>query len=131
MKIIEQQIANLDKALSAKDIDSVLAIYSKNACLVKQPGELARGIDEIAEHYKTLFSLNIPMTITTEAVNTIQSESLVLVTSSWTLKGVDPNGNAGSVKKIANMVFTWGEGDKWLLLIDNPFGPELVANVNA
>lgn len=68
------------------------------------------------------------MTISTEVVKVIQSENLALVTTSWILEGVDPEGNAGSVRKIANMVFTRNEGGKWLLLIDNPFGPELVTN---
>ena len=68
------------------------------------------------------------MTITTELVRTIQTAGLALVTTSWTLEGIDADGNRGSVRKIANMVFRRNEGEDWLLLIDNPFGPELVTS---
>lgn len=128
MEAIETQIAKLDRAISNKDIEFVLAMYCINASLVKLPGELASGIDEIRAHYEALFSLNISMTITTQIVKVVQSGDLVLATTSWTLEGVDPEGNPGSTEKIANMVFTKNEDSQWLLLIDNPFGPELVIN---
>lgn len=126
MEAIENQIAKLDAAISNKDIESTLAIYCENASMVKLPGEVAIGIDEIRAHYEKLFSLNIPMTIRTEIAKVIQSENTALVTTSWILEGVDPEGNAGRIQKIANMVFTRNDSDRWLLLIDNPFGPELV-----
>jgi len=126
MEVIEHLIASLDQAVSNKDIESIREIYATDACLVKQPGELARGIDEITAHYEALFALNIPLTITTEIVKSISVRSMVLVTSSWLMEGVDPEGNKGSVKKIANMVFVAADGDGWQLLVDNPFGPELL-----
>lgn len=128
MEVIENQITNLDKAISNKDLESILAIYCNNASLVKLPGEVAVGIDEIKAHYEALFSMNIPMTITTQLVMVVRSENVVLATTKWNLEGIDPEGNAGSIEKIANMVFTKNAGGEWLLLIDNPFGPELVTN---
>lgn len=131
MQAIENQIAKLDKALSNKDLESVLAVYCHNASLVKLPGEFANGIDEIKSHYQSLFSMPITMTISTQFIKVILSGDTALVTTLWTLEGFDPEGNAGSVQKIANMVFTQTKDNKWQLLIDNPFGPEIVSNTKS
>ncbi len=96
--------------------------------MVKLPGEVVSGIDEIGAHYTALFSMNISMTITTEVVKVVQAENFILATTNWKLEGIDPEGEAGSTMKIANRVFRRNKDGKWLLLIDNPFGPELVTN---
>ncbi|MCG8416226.1 MAG: DUF4440 domain-containing protein [Pseudomonadales bacterium] len=123
---IEQIIENLDRAISEKQIEPIKSIYNENACLVKQPGDLAHGVDEVIAYYEALFSMNIPMTISTQLVKSVEANDLALVTTKWTLEGVDPEGNKGSVEKIASMVFSRSGESKWSLLIDNPFGPELL-----
>lgn len=127
MQSIEQRITELDRAISQKKIETIYSLYSPDARLVKQPGDVASGINEIVAHYEALFALNIPMTVTTHVVETIIAGDCAMVTSKWSLEGTDPDGNKGSVDKVANMVFTKSESRGWLLLIDNPFGPEILS----
>ncbi|MEM7362553.1 MAG: DUF4440 domain-containing protein [Pseudomonadota bacterium] len=123
---IEQLIAKLDRAISGKDIDAVRKIYDGSACLVRQPGDFAYGIDEIIEHYESLFSLNIPMTVSTQLLKTVETKNLALITTKWVLEGIDPDGNEGRVEKIANIVAGKNGESEWRVLIENPFGPELL-----
>lgn len=125
MQVISELVRKLDEAISKKDIESTLAIYSENSVVVKLPGQEARGIDQIRTHYEALYSMNIPMTVRTESLSMVQIDNLVLATSNWILEGVDPEGNTGSVRKVASMLFAKDGSDNWHLLIDNPFGPEL------
>lgn len=131
MQSIEEKISELDRAISRKDIEPIASIYSSEATLVKQPGEIANGISEITAHYKALFSMGISMTVTTHAVKTVVAGDTAMVTTRWTLEGIDPDGNKGSVEKVANMVFANSHEGGWLLLIDNPFGPEIIPAENA
>ena len=123
---IEQLIANLDQAITEKKIEAIKPLYDENASLVKQPGDIANGLDEITGHYQDLFSLNIPMTISTQEVKTVEAENLALITSKWTLEGTDPEGNKGRVEKVSNMVAAKSDRAGWRILIENPFGPELL-----
>jgi uncharacterized protein (TIGR02246 family) len=128
MSRIEELIRDLDSAITSKDIDAIRRIYDQNAVLVPQPGQIARGCDEIAAYYSALFGMNIPMSVTTTAVHTLEGDGLALLATRWTLKGTTPSGEKASIERTASMVLRRSAGELWKVCIDNPYGAEVLGN---
>lgn len=126
----ESLIRDLDSAITSKDIDSIRRIYDQNAVLVAQPGRIVRGREEIAAYYSALFGMNIPMSVTTTAMHTLESDSLALLATRWTLEGTTPTGEKASIDRTASMVLRKAAGEDWKVCIDNPFGAEVLGTRN-
>lgn len=126
MSGIERLIADLDSAITKKDIDAIRRIYDQDAIFVAQPGEIARGRDAIATYYSTLFGMNIPMSVTTTAVHSLEGDGLALLATRWTLEGTTPTGEKASVDRTASMVLRKHAGEGWKVCIDNPYGAEVL-----
>jgi uncharacterized protein (TIGR02246 family) len=127
MSGIERLILDLDNAITNKDLDAIRRIYDSKAVFVAQPGQVARGRDEIAKYYSALFGMNIPMSVTTTAVHTLESDGLALLATRWTLEGTTPTGEKASVERTASMVLRKQAGEEWKVYIDNPYGAEVLA----
>jgi uncharacterized protein (TIGR02246 family) len=126
MSEIESLIADLDSAITKKDIDAIRRIYSEDAIFVARPGEIARGRDAITTYYSTLFGMNIPMSIKTTAVHILGGDGLALLATRWTLEGTTPSGEKASVERTASMVLRKQAGEEWKVCIDNPYGAEVL-----
>ena len=131
MSAIEKLILDLDRAITSKDIHAIRRIYDQNAVFVAQPGRIARGREEIAAYYSALFGMNIPMSVTTTAVHTLEGDSLALLATRWTLEGTTPSGEKASIERTASMVLRKPAGDDWRVCIDNPYGAEVLGTSNA
>ena len=131
MSAIEGLIRDLDSAITCKDIDAIRRIYDQNAVFVTQPGQIARGREEIAAYYSALFGMNIPMSVTTTAVHTLEADAFALLTTRWTLKGTTPSGEKASIERTASMVLRKPAGEDWKVCIDNPYGAEVLGTSNA
>ena len=126
MSTIVELIRNLDRAITDKDIDAIRRIYAEEAVFVAQPGQIANGREEIVAYYSALFCMNIPMSVTTTAINSLESDGLALVTSRWTLEGRTPAGEKASLERTASMILRKEHGKEWQVHIDNPYGPEVL-----
>jgi uncharacterized protein (TIGR02246 family) len=127
MSAVAELIRDLDRAITSKDIDAIRRIYDGNAVFVAQPGQIANGREEIAAYYSALFGMNIPMSITTTAINSLEADGLALLTTRWTLEGTTPTGEKASVERTANMILRKQAGGEWKVCIDNPYGPEILS----
>jgi uncharacterized protein (TIGR02246 family) len=127
MSAVAELIRDLDRAITSKDIDAIRRIYDGNAVFVAQPGQIANGREEIAAYYSALFGMNIPMSITTTAINSLEADGLALLTTRWTLEGTTPTGEKASVERTANMILRKQAGGEWKVYIDNPYGPEILS----
>jgi uncharacterized protein (TIGR02246 family) len=120
----------LDHAIASKDIDAIRRIYDQDAVLVAQPGTIARGREAIAAYYAALFGMNIPMSVTTTAVHTLEADALALLATRWTLEGTTPTGEKASIERTASMVLRKSAGEDWKVCIDNPYGAEVLGTSN-
>jgi uncharacterized protein (TIGR02246 family) len=116
MNTIVELIRDLDRAITDKDIDAIRRIYADEAVFVAQPGQIANGREEIAAYYSTLFGMNIPMSVTTTAINSLESD----------VEGTTPAGEKASVERTASMILRKEHGREWKVQIDNPYGPEVL-----
>ncbi len=131
MSAIEKLIFDLDSAITSKDIDALRRIYDQNAVFVAQPGQIARGLEEVLAYYAALFAMNIPMSVTTTAVHTLEGDTLALLATRWTLEGTAPTGEKGRIERTASMVLRKQAGEVWKVCVDNPYGAEVLIHGNA
>lgn len=80
----------LGEAISAGDLDTALALYEPEACLVAEPGQIARGREAIRQSLGQFLALQPRLTM--EQVTALQTGDLALLSSTWSLTGTGPDG---------------------------------------
>lgn len=114
----------LVKALNRGDVDAAVAQYEPGASLVVQPGVVATGTIALREALAGFAALK--PAITTEAYKVIEAGDIALYCSRWRLRGTDPAGNAVQMGGRSSDVLRRQPDGKWLIALDNPFGPDIV-----
>jgi ketosteroid isomerase-like protein len=114
----------LVEALNRGDVDAAVAQYEPGATLVVEPGKLATGTLALREALAGLAALK-PV-ITTEAYQVIEAGDVALYCSRWRMRGTDPAGNPVQMGGRSSDVFRRQPDGKWLIVLDNPFGPDIV-----
>jgi uncharacterized protein (TIGR02246 family) len=124
MNNLDDVVKELDRAVNNKDLGAVLDCYEEDAILVIEPGRIAHGKSEISDFFNNIFQMEIKAyQITT---HTLQVGDIALFTSKWVAEGQALNGEKFTNQNIATSVFRKGADDKWRLVIDNAFGPEVL-----
>lgn len=116
-----QLLVTLNKYISARDLDAVLALHDENAGLVEFGGEVSRGLDELRTSYAGFFDINPDLKVL--PLQIVESDGLAIILGSYTLDYTNANGKVVSVEgKFGDMVRQQADGS-WLYLLDNPYAP--------
>lgn len=116
-----------DRAITAEDFDAVMQFYADDATLVVRPGlnvsgkpAIRRAFDAIAAHFHHSLKVRQGEFVVLESADT----ALVLMES--ILDVADEDGAETSTVRRATFVFRKGEDGRWLCVIDNSYGTELI-----
>lgn len=108
------------EAFNAGDADALLALYEPEACLVPQPGELARGTDALRAAAGAFLALQGRIELRTRRV--LQVGDLALLYGQWTIRGTGADGQAVELAgRDVEVVRRQADGT-WRYVIDDPFG---------
>jgi uncharacterized protein (TIGR02246 family) len=111
-------------AVAAGDIEAILAAYEPTGALVADPGKLAQGTAALREAFGHFMAMNPSISVAKHEV--IQADDIALHTSTWKMTGLAPDGSAFEQTGFSVVVLRKQADGRWLMVIDNPFGDNLL-----
>ena len=124
---LEKIIEAGDRAIVAEDFDAVPNFYTDDAVLVLKPGLYVRGKQQIRQAFVRIAEyFNHTLSAKQGNMLVLEAGSTALVISETVLDYVDREGLHRSEVRFATYVFNKGEDGKWLCVIDNSYGTELL-----
>lgn len=121
---IQSTIDTNNSAVSARDIEAILATYEPNAVLVGQPGKPVTGSPALRESFKQFLALNPTLTVTSQEI--VQADDVALHSYTWKMSGKAPDGTPVEQGGLSVVVLRKQPNGRWLMVIDNPFGDHLL-----
>ena len=109
-------------AMTAGDLEGVLALYEPQAQLVPDPGAQPVSGEALKEAHRAFISLKPTLEVRTE--NVIQSGDIAVLRSNWTIVGEQPDGTPVTLANRGIEVVRRQPDGSWKYVIDNPFGDE-------
>ncbi|MBU8804391.1 YybH family protein [Bacillus subtilis] len=127
---MEQQLKDIisacDLAIQNEDFDTLMNYYSEDAVLVVKPGMIARGKEEIKKAFITIANyFNHHIVPTQGKMILLEAGDTVLVLSQ-TLLDSDKKDSEYAMERRATYVFKKNAQGKWLCVIDNSYGTDLI-----
>jgi uncharacterized protein (TIGR02246 family) len=106
-------------AVNSGDVENLLALYEPDALLAAQPGERARGADEIRVALEGLLALG--GTMESRNVYCMQVEDIALLQGEWRLVTTMPDATPLELtSRTAEIVRRQPDGS-WLYVVDHAF----------
>ncbi len=121
---IQSTIDRNNAAVSARDIEGILATYEPGAVLAGQPGKPAMGTQALRESFKQFLALDPKIAVTSHDV--IQADDIALHSYTWKMSGKAPDGTPIEQHGLSVVVLRKQPDGRWLMVIDNPFGDRLL-----
>jgi uncharacterized protein (TIGR02246 family) len=123
---IQSTIDTNNKAVTAANLDAILATYEATAAMVAQPGMTVVGTPALREAFKQFTALNPKITVVSQDL--IHTGDIALHTYTWNMSGKTPDGHPIEQSGFSIIVLRQQSDGKWLMVIDNPFGDLLLKN---
>ncbi len=124
---LKRVIDAADKAIVAEDFDALMDFYDEDATLVVRPGLNACGKEAIRKAFVAIAAhFNHSLKITQDRMKIIESGNTALVLAEAILNAAGADGAAISLVRRATYVFRKSAEGKWLCVIDNSYGTDLL-----
>jgi uncharacterized protein (TIGR02246 family) len=117
-------VARLAEAINRGDLNAALALYEKDAVMVVQPGQLARGAAKMRDALAGFIALR--PTLRMEAEQVVEAGDLALYLGRWSLRGTDPSGQPVAMSGESSDILRRQTDGRWLIALDNPWGAQLL-----
>jgi uncharacterized protein (TIGR02246 family) len=117
-------VARLAEAINRGDLDGAVALYEKDAVMVVQPGQLARGAAELRNALAGFIALK--PTLRMEAEQVIEAGDVALYLGRWSLRGTDPRGQPMAMSGESSDILRRQKDGRWLIALDNPWGVQIL-----
>lgn len=128
MNEIETQVLStvetMTHAFHAKNIESVMASYEKQAIVVFEPSSPISDADQIKQMFEGAFTLNPEFTYAGHEV--FVSEDIALHIAPWQMEGKTPDGQVIEQSGLSVAVLRKQSDGTWRMVIDNPHGQLLL-----
>jgi len=111
-------------AVGACDMNAILASFEENGVLLAQPGMLAQGMPALRGAFEQFIGMKPQITV--NAHDIIQADDIAVHSSTWTMTGLAPDGSAFEHNGFSVVVLRQQADGRWLIVIDNPFGDQLL-----
>lgn len=125
---VRDLIEAADRAISAKDFETLMAFYSDDATLVVRPGmnvsgkeQILRAFHVIADHFKH------GLEVTPGDMHILEGGDTALVIMETLLDITNANGSIDKTTRRATYVFRRYDDGRWLCVVDNSYGTDLLA----
>jgi len=124
---LRQIIESCDRAISAKDFDSLMENYSEDAALVVKPGLIVKGKDNIRNAFIAISEYFQDQLIVEQGdMQVIEGGGNALVIMETVLRYPDGQGGTVETTRRATYVFRQEGQHRWLCTIDNSYGSSLL-----
>ncbi len=124
---IRQIIESCDKAISAKDFDSLMAYYAEDAALVVKPGMIAKGKENIRKAFIAISDyFQGKLVVEQGEMQVIEGSGNALVIMETVLRFPDDKGGTVETTRRATYVFRQESDGRWLCTVDNSYGTSLL-----
>lgn len=124
---LELVIEAADKAIMAEDFDTLMDFYDEDATLVVRPGLNASGKAQIRKAFVAIADyFNHALDITQDRMKIVEGGDTALVVAEAVLKTTATDGAVTSIVRRSTYVFRRSAEGKWLCLIDNSYGTDLL-----
>ena len=128
---IKQIIEACDKAITAKDFDSLMQYYSEDAALVVKPGMIVKGKDNIRKAFIAISNFFQEQLIVEQGeIIVIEGADNALVIMETVLHSPDEKNESSKKIRRATYVFRQEPDGRWLCTIDNSYGTSLLDESN-
>lgn len=118
-------IAQLVTAMNARDLETALTLFEPGASFVMKPGVVVSGTAGIRQALKGFMALKPTLTI--QAQQLVQVGDVVQYCARWSIQGVDMTGTAVQLSGRSSSILRCQPDGRWLFLVDNPWGTDIVA----
>ena len=124
---LQQLIAAADRAITAEDFDALMDVYAEDATLVVKPGLNAVGKEQIRRAFEAIASyFNHSLVVKPGKMVVIEGGDTALVIMETNLEMTGSDGSATSATRQATYIFQRTADGKWLCVIDNSYGTDLL-----
>lgn len=117
-------IDDMTKAFHQGDIDGIMRTYEPGAVVVGQPGMPVSGTPALRSMFAGFVAAKARFTFLGHEV--IQADDIALHVTPWRMAGVAPDGTAIAASGLSVAVLRRQSDDRWLMVIDDPFGDALL-----
>lgn len=117
-------VNQLVDAINHADLEGAVALYEKDAVLIAQPGQVARGSAEIKKALAGFIAIKAKLE--SEAQEIVEAGEIALYVSRWRLDGVDANGRPISMAGESSDILRRQKDGRWLVTLDNPWGAQIL-----
>ncbi|MFW2147770.1 YybH family protein [Acinetobacter sp. TY1] len=128
---IKEIIEACDKAITAKDYDSLMQYYAEDAALVVKPGMTVKGKDNIRKAFIAISNFFQEQLIVEQGeIIVIEGADNALVIMETVLHSLDEKNQSSKQVRRATYVFRQEPDGRWLCTIDNSYGTSLLDEGN-
>jgi uncharacterized protein (TIGR02246 family) len=124
---VKQLIETADHAITAEDFDGLMDLYANDATLVVKPGLNAVGKEQIRRAFDAIATyFNHSLVVKPGKMVVIEGGDTALVIMETHLEMTGSDGEGASVTRQATYVFRKSADGKWLCVVDNSYGTDLL-----
>ncbi|MTD25852.1 YybH family protein [Erwinia sorbitola] len=118
-----------DRAISARDFDSLMRNYAEDAALVVKPGMIVRGRENIRKAFIAISDhFQGQLRVEQGEMQVIEGAGDALVIMETVLHYPDGTGGTITTTRRATYVFQHQPDDGWICTVDNSYGTDLLGN---
>ena len=99
------------------NIRFLMTLYENEACFTPRAGEVVRDLDSIRRSLQDVIDKGAKLEAKVKRV--IQASDLALMITEWSISGVEPK-----LSGRGTVVLRQQPDDKWLIVLENPWGTE-------
>jgi uncharacterized protein (TIGR02246 family) len=123
---VKQVIEAADRAIAAEDFDALMDFYADDAVLVVKPGLYATGKEQIRRAFVRIAEyFNHSILVKQGDMVVLEGGDTALVIRETILDFVEKEGSRSTTRQ-ATYVFRKSGAGKWLCVIDNSYGTDLL-----
>lgn len=124
---VKHVIEAADRAIVAEDFDALMDFYADDALLVIRPDLHVRGKQQIRQAFARIAEyFNHSLLVKQENVVVLESGSTALALGEAHLEFINTEGLRSSLVRRSTYVFMQAEAGKWVCVIDNTYGTDLL-----
>lgn len=122
-------VLTMTEAFQRADLPGVLRSYEPGAVVVGAPGNPLQGEAALKEMFAGFMAVKPRFTYAGHDV--VEAGDLALHIAPWHMTGVDPEGKPVEAQGLSVAVLRRQPDGRWLMVIDQPYGDQLLARTRA
>lgn len=129
-QILKELIASADRAINEEDFDKILEFYSDDATLVVMPGKNVTGKEQIKKAFIAIAEhFNHSLEVSQGEMIVVEGGDTALVIAKTIVRANKKTDSPFVADRKATYIFRKYPENRWLCVVDNSYGTDLLSNV--